>query len=550
MALEWETYLEDELSVGLLEQVNYASHADERMLSTDPLTLRQAAMVAVPLSWGGETLVKATFLTLLLLVLLPQDNCSRADNSHPHKLRKRHTPFLPEDHWPGRPEFGSTITNVTVMVNGTADIRCPIGHIMDSSRFNKDIVVATLAHLLQKCDVQAAIEELELGPPTITKVDISPELDSDIATALANATLEAAAVADLEDEKVKRATTPPPSEVVLTVRGSASQAKKTICVSLWKGVECAHPATCNRTHLPLCTSVDCKPLSFVRRKDFHILSNGHTLFTNDPRIEIIHRAKTIDWILRIKEASFADAGNYDCQVSLKSGLHRLPFELHVVSPKAVIMGSSEFHLDRGSTLSLSCTVKQATTDTQFVFWYHGNRMINYDRNDRISVQTLSSKDKKQTNSTLIIRNADPSQSGNFTCQPSNALGASIQVFVSEDRHSEPLLRPDAKDSGKSSGLEYPMGNGGARGTASLFQVILALLWTLVRSLARMDPSLKSLAPSSNQDLPCLRDGLRHLPYYFCLTAVFVRRDFDVLASLHPCARIRPQLLQWPTLGKR
>eukprot|EP00095_Tigriopus_kingsejongensis_P001399 maker-scaffold1780_size28297-snap-gene-0.5 protein:Tk01399 transcript:maker-scaffold1780_size28297-snap-gene-0.5-mRNA-1 annotation:"dipeptidase 1" len=126
-------------------------------------------------------------------------------------------------------------------------------------RLNKDIVVATLAHLLQKCDVQAAIEELELGPPTITKVDISPELDSDIATALANATLEAAAVADLEDEKVKRATTPPPSEVVLTVRGSASQAKKTICVSLWKGVECAHPATCNRTHLPLCTSVDCKP---------------------------------------------------------------------------------------------------------------------------------------------------------------------------------------------------------------------------------------------------------------------------------------------------
>lgn len=58
-------------------------------------------------------------------------------------------------------------------------------------------------------------------------------------------------------------------------------------------------------------------LSFVRRKDFHILSNGHTLFTNDPRIEIIHRAKTIDWILRIKQASFQDSGNYDCQVRKK-----------------------------------------------------------------------------------------------------------------------------------------------------------------------------------------------------------------------------------------
>lgn len=68
---------------------------------------------------------------------------------------------------------------------------------------------------------------------------------------------------------------------------------------------------------------------------------------------------------------------------------------------------------------------------RYVFWYHGERMINYDKSDRVSVQTRSSKDKKQTNSTLVIRNADPSQSGNYTCQPSNAIGASIQVFVSE-----------------------------------------------------------------------------------------------------------------------
>lgn len=297
-----------------------------------------------------HTSLLKTFLGLILLCQCIEDTCSMDDRYQNHRIHRRHTPFLPEDHWKGRPDFGTTNTNVTVMVNGTADLRCPISHIMDSS------------------------------------------------------------------------------------------------------------------------------LSFVRRKDFHILSNGHTLFTNDPRIEIIHRAKTIDWILRIKQASFQDSGNYDCQVSLKSGSHTLPFQLHVVSPRAVISGSSEFHLDRGSTLSLNCAVNQATTDTQYVFWYHGERMINYDKSDRVSVQTRSSKDKKQTNSTLVIRNADPSQSGNYTCQPSNAIGASIQVFVSEDRHSEPLLRPDAKDSLSPGKLGHPVGNKGHLNNGTGMTILCFTLW--------------------------------------------------------------------------
>jgi hypothetical protein len=52
----------------------------------------------------------------------------------------------------------------------------------------------------------------------------------------------------------------------------------------------------------------------VRRKDFHILSNGHTLFTSDKRFQIIHRAKTIDWILRLSKTQFHDSGTYECQV--------------------------------------------------------------------------------------------------------------------------------------------------------------------------------------------------------------------------------------------
>ena len=49
------------------------------------------------------------------------------------RLHRRHTPFMPEDHWKGPPEFGATETNVSVMVNGTAELRCPIARVQDSA---------------------------------------------------------------------------------------------------------------------------------------------------------------------------------------------------------------------------------------------------------------------------------------------------------------------------------------------------------------------------------------------------------------------------------
>ena len=56
-------------------------------------------------------------------------------------------------------------------------------------------------------------------------------------------------------------------------------------------------------------------ISFVRQRDFRLLSNGHSLFTTDGRFEIVHRAKTIDWILRLRRAQLSDSGKYICQVS-------------------------------------------------------------------------------------------------------------------------------------------------------------------------------------------------------------------------------------------
>ncbi len=51
----------------------------------------------------------------------------------PRPRPRRHTPFMPEDYWRGPPEFGETQRNVSVAVNATAELRCPIGHVQDSA---------------------------------------------------------------------------------------------------------------------------------------------------------------------------------------------------------------------------------------------------------------------------------------------------------------------------------------------------------------------------------------------------------------------------------
>jgi len=286
----------------------------------------------------------------------------------------RHTPFLPGDYWKGmRPDFGDTETEVRVMLNGTARMKCPISHVADSR------------------------------------------------------------------------------------------------------------------------------ISFVRRKDFHILSNGHTVFTADQRFQVIHKAKSIDWILQLENAGYNDSGIYECQISGSSGSHSLVFELEVMTPKArIFVGGSggvsrrskgggrpdgpDFHLLKGSTISLTCVVDQTPSPPQFVFWYHGSRMINHEDvkggesgrttvNNHIlhraaataSVNTIiSNSGNRSTTSTLTIDSANPKlHSGNYTCKPSNAVEASIHLFVSEDRQSEPLKRPGAKDHTSNFGLPATSDGGGS-----------------------------------------------------------------------------------------
>lgn len=89
---------------------------------------------------------------------------------------------------------------------------------------------------------------------------------------------------------------------------------------------------------------------------------------------------------------------------------------------AEIIGAPDLYIKSGSSLRIVCSLRQSTEAPVFVFWYHDDRMINYDK-DRVVVVNDKSV------SVLHIAEADKTDSGNYSCVPSNAKPASVNVHV-------------------------------------------------------------------------------------------------------------------------
>lgn len=62
-------------------------------------------------------------------------------------------------------------------------------------------------------------------------------------------------------------------------------------------------------------------------------------------------------------------------------------DYHLTEARAEIVGPPIRYLTPGSTLKLMCRIIQNTETSAFIFWYHDNRMINYDVERGINVST-------------------------------------------------------------------------------------------------------------------------------------------------------------------
>ncbi|GBM92483.1 hypothetical protein AVEN_210053-1 [Araneus ventricosus] len=167
-------------------------------------------------------------------------------------------------------------------------------------------------------------------------------------------------------------------------------------------------------------------VSWIRRRDFHVLTVALNTYTADDRFVAVNMDRSDDWMLQIKLAQLADEGLYECQVNTHP-LISFFVNLTVLVPKSSIREAPDLYVKTGSSINLTCIISQSPEPPVFVFWYHNDRMINYDSSGGdISVHKAG---QDTAISRLFIKNAQPSDSGNYTCCPSNADASSISVHV-------------------------------------------------------------------------------------------------------------------------
>ncbi|CAM1319237.1 Uncharacterised protein g7151 [Pycnogonum litorale] len=166
-------------------------------------------------------------------------------------------------------------------------------------------------------------------------------------------------------------------------------------------------------------------VSWIRARDFHVLTVGRYRYTTDERFEVIHNEQTHSWRLKIIYTNLTDIGQYECQVSSDPKVSFF-VTLNVVVPMSKIHDGPDYYMQSGNDLKLVCEINQSFESPKYVFWYHNDRMIAYDQKAKIHNEDVGNRIYK---SMLFIEKSQFSDSGNYTCSPSNANPATITVHI-------------------------------------------------------------------------------------------------------------------------
>ncbi|KAG7153399.1 putative Immunoglobulin domain-containing protein 3 [Homarus americanus] len=111
--------------------------------------------------------------------------------------------------------------------------------------------------------------------------------------------------------------------------------------------------------------------------------------------------------------------------------------LHVNTPRAAVLGPQELHVQEGDTITLICVIQQSKPP--FVFWYHGENMVNYDGN-RHRLNVITKVEGTRTHSRLTITDARRRHGGGDTQSGSHFRGGRQFLRRQVGRHSLPGLR--------------------------------------------------------------------------------------------------------------
>ncbi|XP_036319315.1 zwei Ig domain protein zig-8, partial [Rhagoletis pomonella] len=183
-----------------------------------------------------------------------------------------------------------------------------------------------------------------------------------------------------------------------------------------------------------------RTVSWVRHRDIHLLTVGRYTYTSDQRFEAMHSPHAEDWTLRIRYAQRKDSGIYECQISTTPPIGHSVY-LNIVEPITEVIGGPELHINKGSTINLTCIVKFAPEPPPTVIWSHNREVINFD-SPRGGISLVTEKGVLTT-SRLLVQKAIQQDSGLYTCTPSNANPTSVRVHIVDGEHPAAMHHGDA-----------------------------------------------------------------------------------------------------------
>jgi len=166
---------------------------------------------------------------------------------------------------------------------------------------------------------------------------------------------------------------------------------------------------------------------------YTVLTIGDTKYINNERFGIEKPIRHDNWNLRIRNVELEDAGMYECQATTHPP-QSIFVNLRVVDAYAEIVGTKDKVFNSGSRLQLVCVLKLATSKPDYIFWYHNDRMINFDTNRGIAVK------EDESGSTITINNVSVTDSGNYSCQPQDMKPDSVVVTILSERQAPDALQ--------------------------------------------------------------------------------------------------------------
>uniref|UniRef100_A0A8D8T2I6 Hemicentin-2 n=1 Tax=Cacopsylla melanoneura TaxID=428564 RepID=A0A8D8T2I6_9HEMI len=180
-----------------------------------------------------------------------------------------------------------------------------------------------------------------------------------------------------------------------------------------------------------------RTVSWMRKRDLHILTTSIFTYTGDGRFSVIHPQNSDEWNLKIDYAQRRDAGIYECQVNTEPKMN-MAFLINIEDAQATILGRTEQHVKAGSTISLTCIVNVHGIPPGSVVWFQESNKIDHNNSGRGGVSLYTEKTEKGTKSELVVTKATLTDSGNYTCVPSNAAPASVYIHVLNGEHPEAM----------------------------------------------------------------------------------------------------------------